>query len=100
MTDIARDLKAPLSTATRVTDKLVEKKLVARRRSRKDRRVVEVTFSKRGREINEFVVESRLALGRGLLMSLKPATRTRLIAGMSAIIAAGGGKNVTGGSDS
>jgi DNA-binding MarR family transcriptional regulator len=93
MSEIAKELKAPLSSATRVIDKLVEKKLVARRRSRKDRRIVEVTFSERGREINEFVVQTRRALGRGLLLRLQPAARTRLLRGMSSIVAAGRGKS-------
>jgi DNA-binding MarR family transcriptional regulator len=86
MTDLAGALRIPLSTATRITDKLVRKKLVERRRLQKDQRVVEVAFSERGREINRFIVQGRVAAGRRLLRAMQPVERDGMLAGMSAIL--------------
>lgn len=79
MTELAGVLGMPLSTATRVADKLVKKQLVERHRADGDRRVVEIGFSKRGREINRYVTRRRLACARKLLGALSPAERARLI---------------------
>ena len=72
MTELAGPLGIPLSTATRAIDKLVAKGLVERRRPRRDRRLVLVGFSGRGKEINQFVARSRTAIARLLLLKLRP----------------------------
>jgi DNA-binding MarR family transcriptional regulator len=79
MTDLAGALRMPLSTATRIADKLVKKELVERRRAEGDRRIVEVGFSKRGREINRFVARRRLAAAEKLLGALSSADRARFM---------------------
>ena len=79
MTDLAGSLSIPLSTATRAVDKLVAKGLVERRGVLKDRRIVQVGFSPRGREINRFVIRSRFAIARSLLRALNMDERSRLI---------------------
>ncbi|HEX4275006.1 MAG TPA: MarR family transcriptional regulator [Bryobacteraceae bacterium] len=88
MTELADALKAPLSTATRTADKLVKKGFVERRRASGDRRVVEVEFSRRGREINRFVARGRLAVVRKLLGAMPAPERARLIDGLSMMLAA------------
>src|SRR5579872_4781998 len=48
MSDLADNLKAPLSTLTGIVDKLVEKKYLARVHSDQDRRVVNITLRTKG----------------------------------------------------
>ncbi len=82
MTDVADLLQVRLSTASHTVDKLVAKRLVGRKRASADRRVVQVDFSPRGRRINRFVVESRMAEGRALLSRLNATERKLLIGKM------------------
>jgi len=79
MTGLSGSLDIPLSTATRAVDKLVAKGLVERGGVVKDRRIVQVGFSPRGREINRFVMRSRFAIAKRLLRSLGTSDRNRLI---------------------
>jgi DNA-binding MarR family transcriptional regulator len=79
MTELATILDSPISTATRVVDRLVEKGLVERLRSEKDRRIVEVSFSPLGREINRHVVRSQRAVARKMLGALSAVNRKRLL---------------------
>src|SRR5579872_2063150 len=79
MTDLAGSLDIPLSTVTRAIDKLVTKGLVERGGVVKDRRIVQVGFSPRGREIDRFVVRSRFAIARSLLRALSTEDRARLL---------------------
>jgi len=79
MSDLAASLDIPLSTATRAVGKLVAKGLVERRGLRQDRRVVQVGFSRRGREINRYVARSRQAVARAMLQPLSPTARANLI---------------------
>jgi DNA-binding MarR family transcriptional regulator len=75
MSELAAILKVPLSTATRMIDKLVVKNLVERKHVKHDRRVVQVAFSRKGKRIHQFVIESRFAAGRGMLAALHPRER-------------------------
>jgi DNA-binding MarR family transcriptional regulator len=75
MSELAAILKVPLSTATHMIDKLVVKNLVERRHVKHDRRIVQVAFSKKGKRIHRFVLESRFAAGRGMLAALNPRER-------------------------
>jgi len=88
MSDLAAWLHIPLSTASRAVDKLVAKQLVERRGIRNDRRVVQVAFSPLGKEINRFVLRSRLALARRILASLAPSERNALLACLSKLTSA------------
>jgi DNA-binding MarR family transcriptional regulator len=45
MSDFAQGIKVPLSTATRIINRMVKKGLVMRRRSDLDRRIVEIDLS-------------------------------------------------------
>jgi DNA-binding MarR family transcriptional regulator len=75
MSELAGILKVPLSTATRMIDKLVVKNLVERKHVKHDRRVVQVAFSRKGKRIHQFVIESRFAAARGMLAALHPRDR-------------------------
>jgi DNA-binding MarR family transcriptional regulator len=71
MTELAGSLGIPLSTATRAIDKLAAKGLVERSRPTRDRRLVLVGFSVRGKAINQFIATSRNAIARSLLVRLR-----------------------------
>jgi len=60
-------------------DNLVEKKLVKRERSEKDRRVVWVELMPEGRQIYEQVTEVHLSMVRGMLNSLNKEEQDMLI---------------------
>jgi len=53
MSEIGKELSMDLSTLTRVVDKLVKKKLVIRKPGQKDRRVIRVAMSAKGKAIGE-----------------------------------------------
>jgi DNA-binding MarR family transcriptional regulator len=89
MSDLAGMLRVPVSTATHTIDRLVAKGLVERKGVPQDRRIVQVTFSKKGKRINQFVLESRLAIGRALLETLHPRDRQVFLQRLAAIAASG-----------
>jgi DNA-binding MarR family transcriptional regulator len=82
MSALAATLHVPLSTATRTVDRLIAKDLVERSRVQTDRRIVQVGFSRRGKEINRFVVRRRLTIARRLLETLGPRERDLFITRM------------------
>ena len=92
MSDLAGMLKVPVSTATHTIDRLVAKGLVERRGVPRDRRIVQVTFSKKGKRINQFVLESRLAVGRDLLETLDPRDRKVFLQRLAAMTGAAAAK--------
>src|SRR5574340_667058 len=51
MSDMARSLGVAFSTATKITDRLIERKLVLRERNHGDRRIVKVVLTGKGEEI-------------------------------------------------
>ncbi len=51
MTKAARSLYVTTSAVTAMTDGLVRKKMISRRRSRQDRRIVEIAITDKGRKI-------------------------------------------------
>lgn len=85
MTDLAAAIGVSLSTANHTVGNLVSKGFVVRGRARVDRRVVNVKFSRKGRNIQAYVVKSRRALGRALVERLDLQTRARLLAALEAL---------------
>jgi DNA-binding MarR family transcriptional regulator len=83
MTGLADRLKTPISTATRIVDRLVAQDLVERKRAAQDGRVVQVAFSGRGKRINQFVTRSRTAAARKMLDVLPPRERELLLRGLA-----------------
>ena len=75
MSDLAEALGVPLSTATHTVDRLVTKRLVERRRSSQDRRVVDVELSEQGRKMRQTMAAARLAMAHGWLSPLSPGER-------------------------
>lgn len=79
MTALAGILDVPLSTASRIVERLAAKGLVERRQSAQDRRVVEVAFGRRGSRINRYVEASRRAEAETMLSGLSARERVRLL---------------------
>lgn len=79
MTALAKLLEVPLSTATRIVERLSAKGLVERKQSTRDRRIVEVRFGRRGQQINRYVERSRRAEAQALLSRLPERERARLL---------------------
>jgi DNA-binding MarR family transcriptional regulator len=83
MSDLAAAMRVPLSTASRVVDRLTDKGLVVRTPLEHDRRVVHVSFSRRGQRINRFVVASRQSAAMKLLETLRPGDASALLAALA-----------------
>ena len=78
MRALADQLDVSPSTATRVCDRLVDKKLVRRRIDDDDRRAVLVDLTPRGRKLIEQVMQRRRTLIADILGQLPPASQRRL----------------------
>lgn len=90
MTDFARGVGVPLSTATHLANRLVEKGVMLRERSDQDRRVVFIGLSALGKKLDAQFFHLRLSRSQILLARLKPADRQKLVALMQkALVAAG-----------
>jgi DNA-binding MarR family transcriptional regulator len=75
MSDLAEDLKIPLSTATHIMDRLVRKGLATRLRLDDDRRVVQVQLTAEGKQIEKSFVKHKIAIARGMLAPLSSTER-------------------------
>jgi DNA-binding MarR family transcriptional regulator len=75
MSDVAAELSVPLSTATHTVDRLVNKGLVVRTRSEKDRRVVQVELSDAGRSFQNALRARHQAMARSWLEPLSASER-------------------------
>jgi DNA-binding MarR family transcriptional regulator len=78
MRALAEQLDVNPSTATRVCDRLVDKKLVRRRTDDEDRRAVRVDLTARGRRLIDQVMKRRRALIAGVLHNMTPRARRNL----------------------
>jgi DNA-binding MarR family transcriptional regulator len=83
MTDFSELLGVPLSTATRMVERLIEKGLATRSRIEDDRRVVRVDLSDEGRKLDEKFAEHRRAIGNAMLSPLTHGEREIFIELMS-----------------
>jgi DNA-binding MarR family transcriptional regulator len=79
MSDIADNLKAPLSTLTSIADKLVANKLLTRYNSDEDRRVVKVGLTDKGRESYKLFVTRKKAMARKVLSHFTEKEQNTLI---------------------
>jgi DNA-binding MarR family transcriptional regulator len=79
MSDLAISLAIPISTATRLVDRLVVKGVVLRKRSSGDKRVVHVELSQEGKKRERTLFTSRLATARDFLVRLSPGEREMLV---------------------
>ena len=80
MSGIAERIRLSLSSVTGLIDRLVDKKLVCRDRSREDRRVVNVELTPEGRELHKSVLESQIQFARGLMKTLSAEEQDALLA--------------------
>ena len=67
MTELAAAIDAPLSTVTRIADKLERKGLILRSRSDRDRRIVVVAASEKGQMLHNSMREQQLAVSHKML---------------------------------
>ena len=88
MSEIADNLKAPLSTLTSIADKLVANKFLVRYNSDEDRRVVKVTLGKKGLESYEAFLTRRKAMAKKVLSHFNEKEHNTLISHISELSAA------------
>ena len=79
MAEFAKGVGVPLSTATRLVDRLIEKGVVTRERSDEDRRIVRIALTLIGRKLDERFFNLRLATSRTLLARLNAADQRTLV---------------------
>ena len=79
MTEFAQGIGVPLSTATRIVNRLVKKGLAVRRRSETDRRIVEVDLSPVAYGHRNRFMAKRLATNQQLLSTLTVEERETLL---------------------
>ena len=79
MTDLATALAAPLSTVTRMMDRLEAKGLIERFRSVQDRRIVLVHSSDKGRLLHDAFQQHRFEIARRMLEPLSFGEREILL---------------------
>ena len=87
MTDFAKGVGIPLSTATHLANRLVEKGVLVRERSEQDRRVVSIELSKLGRKLDAQLFEMRLSRSQSLLTKLSAVEQQQLVALMQKTLA-------------
>lgn len=85
MTDLSEMLGVPLSTATRIVERLIDKGLAIRSRIEDDRRVVRVDLSAEGNRLHQIFLEQRRAAGRAMLAPLTHGEREIFIELMTKI---------------
>jgi DNA-binding MarR family transcriptional regulator len=90
LADLATALTVDRSTATRMCDRLVRKRLVVRRRSTDDRRVVRISLTEAGAELVREVSRRRRAEIRRIVRRMPPASRTLVVDALQAFAAAAG----------
>ncbi len=75
MREIADAMDIPVSTATGVVDRLVEKKLVRRKRTPDDRRIVKVELADKGWEVYRWDYETHVEFVKQILKCLNEDDR-------------------------
>jgi DNA-binding MarR family transcriptional regulator len=82
MSEFARGLALPVSTATNIANRLSAKDLLTRTRSDEDRRIVQIELSSSGKKLHETLYNQRVALTRRMLAGLtvtEQQTLTKLL---------------------
>ena len=90
LADLADALTVDRSTATRMCDRLVRKRLVARRRGSADRRVVHVSLTDTGLELVAEVSRRRHAEIRRIVRRMPAASRPLVVTALRAFAEAAG----------
>ncbi len=79
MGQLARRVRLPLSTATRIVDRLVERKMVQRERLEDNRRVVQVRLAQLGLRFYRGALHGRIAGAQRMLRALDGSERRELV---------------------
>lgn len=79
MREIADYLQIPMSTATGIVDKLVEKDYLQRNYSAEDRRIVKVDLSKAGKEVYKLMSESMFVFCEATLCKFSEEDQEKFI---------------------
>jgi DNA-binding MarR family transcriptional regulator len=79
MSELAKSMEIPLSSATNLVNRLVEKGHVARERSEDDRRIVRVTLTSSGKRLMQKLDHFRLEASRHALSRLNAGEQRSLI---------------------
>lgn len=79
MSELAKRLRVSRGVATRMVDLLLERNLLQRKRDPRDRRVVTVYPTRRGRKVFHDTREDIIAHMKTTLRHLSPADRSRLL---------------------
>jgi DNA-binding MarR family transcriptional regulator len=87
---LAHSLDVNPSTASRLCERLVRRRLIRRQTSRSDRREVRLSITDSGRELFEQVIERRRKKVADLVQTLDPDTREHLVVGLRALAEAYG----------
>jgi DNA-binding MarR family transcriptional regulator len=80
MSEFAKGVGVPLSTATHLANRLVEKGMLSRERVDEDRRTVYVTLTAAGRKLNQELFAGRLNTSLHLLAKLNKEEQQKLVA--------------------
>lgn len=86
MSEFSRGVEVPLSTATRLVDRLSAKGLLIRKRSDEDRRVVRVVLSELGSRMERQMREHSVTAIREMLARLTPGEQKQLIHLLQALV--------------
>ena len=79
MSEIAENLKAPLSTLTSIADKLVANKFLTRYNSDEDRRVVKVALTEKGQESYKLFLSQKKVMAKKVLAQFNEKEHHTLI---------------------
>ncbi len=85
MTDFSEMLGVPVSTATRMVERLIDKGLAVRSRIEDDRRVVRVDLSEEGKKLDQIFAAKRREMGRTMLAPLSHGEREMFLELMNKI---------------
>ena len=88
MSEIAHNLKAPLSTLTSIADKLVANKFLMRHNSEEDRRVVKVALGEKGQESYKAFLTRKKTMTKKVLSHFNEKEHNTLINYISKLAAA------------
>ena len=79
MTELAKSLNLTMSATTAIIDKMVEIRLVNRNRSEKDRRIVEVSLTKKGTTTTAKLLDSRLEMVKEMFFVLTKSEKQQYL---------------------
>jgi DNA-binding MarR family transcriptional regulator len=88
--ELAQELRISPSTATRLCDRLVRKRLVSRAVDPTNRREVAISLSSRGRDLVRTVTERRRAEIASIMSKVPPAQRATIVDALTAFRDAAG----------